>query len=583
MSTKKILSKVVKNGVEIHLPQNNVFVITEDKLTKTTTATKWVAPYNTDYYYTNYQISATAWVKWIEWALYTFMINTKTTASAYRNVRVQIWTGSYIPVMSSSWTILWWSSYFTKANDRIYQYSTRYESWGALHLITDSNTTYSSMSADEWKTGTATSARSLTAANLKAIIEYHAGNLHDNTKQNTLTAGEWITIDENNVISAEWWGGGADVETVNALIDWKLWNYDTLFKIEDWLYKILNELDDKDNLWLESGDTRADIVWNATNMSKVSHSRAVMTKVVNSPYAIGLIVNSSNGMKEVSECWNSMTIIASNTDSAISYLTSPYVNTYINTAIVQDAFNYENLIPYMPDSLFTSMYLEDSTKVAEIPTNSELKDRLNKMTPDALLPAIFYRTNLSGYSTFESLCQNSSAIVTLMNNTNAMIIVNNHTEAKAIFEQYSIYNISVVASNPSMLASCLKNADWVAYFSSSEHNAELQSEKTNLYNTVVNNSSYFTQYTRTYQDWVTSLNNSTKVSNAIVFFAWWYWSSTSQYSNMFHSNWVQAVSANTYYRPSSVSATQLSWVSFSNATFTETGDWYAAIAVYTAN
>jgi hypothetical protein len=52
---------------------------------------------------------------------------------------------------------------------------------------------------------------------------------------------------------------------------------------------------------------------------------------------------------------------------------------------------------------------------------------------------------------------------------------------------------------------------------------------------------------------------------------------------MFHSNWVQAVSANTYYRPTSVSATQLSWVSFSNATFTETGDWYAAIAVYTAN
>lgn len=192
MSTKKILRKIVKNGVEMHLPQNNVFVITEDKLTKTTTATKWVAPYNTDYYYTNYQISATAWVKWIEWALYTFMISTKTTDSAYRNVRVQIWTGSYIPVMSSSWTILWWSSYFTKANDRIYQYSTRYESWGALHLITDSNTTYSSMSADEWKTGTATSARSLTAANLKAIIEYHAGNLHDSTK-----------ADKNNVLELD--------------------------------------------------------------------------------------------------------------------------------------------------------------------------------------------------------------------------------------------------------------------------------------------------------------------------------------------------------------------------------------------
>ena len=217
MSTKKILRKIVKNGVEMHLPQNNVFVITEDKLTKTTTATKWVAPYNTDYYYTNYQISATAWVKWIEWALYTFMINTKTTASAYRNVRVQIWTGSYIPVMSSSWTILWWNSYFTKANDRIYQYSTRYESWGALHLITDSNTTYSSMSVAEWQTGTATSARSLTAANLKAIIEHHAGNLHDSTKQDTLTPGDGITIDENNVISSSWWGAIVDFVNWSAL------------------------------------------------------------------------------------------------------------------------------------------------------------------------------------------------------------------------------------------------------------------------------------------------------------------------------------------------------------------------------
>ena len=381
----------------------------------------------------------------------------------------------------------------------------------------------------------------------------------------------------------DWWGGGdLSVAWANALVDFKLWNFDTLFKLDSGLYKILNWLDEEDNLWLTAWETRDDIVANSTSMSMISHSRAVMNYVVNSPYAIGLVVNNSGAMKEVSECWISMVVIASNNNSAVSYLTSPYVDTYINTAIVQDAFNWDNLIPYMPDSLFTTIYLEDSIKVAEIPTNSVLKDRLNQMTPDALLPAIFYWTNLSGYSTFESLCQNSSALSTLMNNTNAMIIVNNHTEAKAIYDNYAIYNISVVASNPSLLASCLKNADWVAYFSSSAHNAELQSEKTNLYNTVVNNSSYFTQYTRTYQDWVASLNNSTKVSNAIVFFAWWYWSSTSQYSNMFHSNWVQAVSANTYYRPSSVSATQLSWVSFSNATFTETGDWYAAIAVYTA-
>lgn len=335
---------------------------------------------------------------------------------------------------------------------------------------------------------------------------------------------------------------------------------------------------------MESGDTRADIVWNATNMSKVSHSRAVMSKVVNSPYAIWLVVNSSNAMKEVSECWNSMTIIASDTDSTISYLTSPYVNTYINTAIVQDAFNWDNLIPYMPDSLFTTMYLEDSTKVAEIPTNSVLKDRLNQMTDDALLPAIFYRTNLSGYSTFQSLCNNSSAVNTLSSNTNAMIIVNNNDEAKGIFDESTYYNISFVANNAQMLNKAVKDSDWIAYFTSSDHNSELQAQVVNMYNTVVNNSSYFTQSTRTYQDWVSSLNNSTKVANAIVFTACGYWSSaSSQKTNVFHANGVQAHSGSENYRPTSVSASTVNCVSFTNCTFTETGDWYAAIAVYTAN
>lgn len=650
MTNKNIVEKFIQNGVELEVPTPKVYIIDESMVTVSTTKTYWEAPYNTSYYYTNIVVNENAWIQWEEWAIYVFLIDTTmVVASAYRNIRIKIWSnGTYIPLMSAWNAILAGSSYFTKSRMDLYVYKTIHQSWWALHLNND--TSYSAMSVAEWQTGTATSARTMRADYLKQIIEYHAWNLdsnyHDSSKYdasnpNGYTSNQWTitgitmngaskgtsgvvdlwtvitshqnikTINGNTMTGSwnvsinavpSWWttwqvltknanwygwedsaGGGMDMETINAIIDWKLWNYDTLFKLESWLYKILNDLDSEDNLWLTSGETRADIVGSATNMSKVSHSRAVMSKVVNSPYAIWLVVNSSNAMKEVSECWNSMTIIASDMDSAVSYLTSPYVNTYINTAIVQDAFNWENLIPYMPDSLFTTMYLEDSTKVAEIPTNSELKDRLNKMTPDALLPAIFYRTNLSGYSTFESLCQNSSAIQTLMNNTNAMIIVNNNDEAKAIYEQYSIYNISIVASNPSMLASCLKNADWVAYFSSSEHNSELQSEKTNLYNTVVNNSSYFTQYTRTYQDWVTSLNNSTKVSNAIVFFAWWYWSSTSQYSNMFHSNWVQAVSANTYYRPTSVSATQLSWVSFSNATFTETGDWYAAIAVYTAN
>lgn len=153
---------------------NNVFIITEDDVTVSTDDTKWVAPYNTSYGYTNIDISANAGIEWREWAIYTFDVDTEmVVASAYRNVRVKIWNWTYIPVM---WTTaaLSWSSYFTKTNIRQYQYSTKYEAGWALHLFTDSNTTYSAMSVSEWKTATATSVRWMRSDYLKQIIKYHA-------------------------------------------------------------------------------------------------------------------------------------------------------------------------------------------------------------------------------------------------------------------------------------------------------------------------------------------------------------------------------------------------------------------------
>ena len=152
---------------------NNVFIITEDDVTVSTTQEYWVEPYNTSYYYTNIDISANAGIEWREWALYTFVVDTEmVVASANRNVRVKIWTWAYIPVMWSS-AILAWSSYFVKTQTRCFQYSTKYQSWWALHLITDSNTTYSAMSVSEWKTGTATTSRTVRADYLKQITEYH--------------------------------------------------------------------------------------------------------------------------------------------------------------------------------------------------------------------------------------------------------------------------------------------------------------------------------------------------------------------------------------------------------------------------
>ena len=196
-----VLKKFINNWIEYNLPNPKVFVITEDDVTVTTTDEYWVAPYNTSYYYTNIDISASAGIEWIEWAIYTFVVNTEmVVASAYRNVRVKIWNWNYIPVMWSS-AIIAWSSYFTKANTRQYQYTTKYESWWALHLFTDSNTTYSAMTEAKAKAWTETTARSITAAVLKTAILYHAATLHDSTKQDALTAWNNIDITSNTISS----------------------------------------------------------------------------------------------------------------------------------------------------------------------------------------------------------------------------------------------------------------------------------------------------------------------------------------------------------------------------------------------
>lgn len=159
---------------------NNVFIVKECDTCTTYTWTKWVAPYNTCYCYTNICINPDSWIEWKEWAIYTFDIDTKMIAtSACRNVRVKIGDGDYIPVMWTS-CILGWSNYFTKANIRQYQYSTKYQSCGALHLFTDSNTTYSAIGTAEIDAGTCTCARTITAANLKYAIQCWDGNVVSN-------------------------------------------------------------------------------------------------------------------------------------------------------------------------------------------------------------------------------------------------------------------------------------------------------------------------------------------------------------------------------------------------------------------
>ena len=147
--------KVIKDWNKKISDLQNTFIITEADVTVSTSEDMWVAPYNTSYKYTNIDITNPN-IEWKEWAIYTFVVDTEmVVASAYRNVRVKIWNGAYIPVM---WTTaaLAWSSYFTKTNIRQYQYTTKYESWWALHLFTDANTTYKTMTAAQATAWTST-------------------------------------------------------------------------------------------------------------------------------------------------------------------------------------------------------------------------------------------------------------------------------------------------------------------------------------------------------------------------------------------------------------------------------------------
>lgn len=154
--------------------EQNLFIITEDIVTVSTSEDMWVAPYSTSYKYTNFDIDANSGIEWKEWAIYTFVVNTEmVVASAYRNVRVRIGNWAYIPVMGTTAAISG-SSYFAKTAIRQFQYTTKYESGWALHVFTDSNTTYKAMTEAQATAWTATTALTITPAVLKWAITTHA-------------------------------------------------------------------------------------------------------------------------------------------------------------------------------------------------------------------------------------------------------------------------------------------------------------------------------------------------------------------------------------------------------------------------
>lgn len=171
----------------------------------------------------------------------------------------------------------------------------------------------------------------------------------------------------------EWWGGSSDLDigAVNALIDMKLWDYDSLFSVTNWLYQILNSIDTEDEIWLSSWDTRAEIVADDTSMSLISHCYAVMCYIANSTVAMSTILADASATNEISECWNSITIIAESQLASDLYLASVnWITSLFTYQTAQDAFftTTARKTQIVSDNLM--VIVNDDTLLAQLNTDS---------------------------------------------------------------------------------------------------------------------------------------------------------------------------------------------------------------------
>ena len=298
-------------------------------------------------------------------------------------------------------------------------------------------------------------------------------------------------------------GGGVDAAAVNSLIDARLYAYNRVFSLKSWLYKILNEMDEEDELGLTAGETWEDIVANSTSINLISHSFSVMVMLASSEYALNIVKTDTTAMGQLLECWNSVL--------ALEYILN-------NTDAINDILEYWDIEEFIDTTLSD---IKDNAKVMEI-------------------------------------------------------LANNETAVNYIITNY----FSTITTSSITLKSFISSKVAVAALTTSTNNSKLQSNVTALYNLVTGDSTNFKQITRTYQDGVANLNNSTKVANSIVFVATGYYSSSSGRTIVWHANGVQAKNAGKTYRPTSVTASNCDAVSFKNCTFTESSNGYAAIAVY---
>lgn len=544
----KPISNATQEALDLKMnkAEKRLFVITEDMVTVSKDSTKWVAPYNASYWYTNITIDSNAWVQRIEWAFYHFEVNTEmVVASAYRNVRVRIWDWAYIPMKNRANSILAGSSYMTKWRTQFFAYKTVYESWGALHLSVD--TSYSAMSVAEWNTWTATSGRVMRADYLKQIIKHHSvddtafwdswngetdiapsknavydklksietdiSNKANNSDVVKLTGDQTIdwkkTFSTSPVVPSKSTEAGDNPTTIatekqvknvkDSIGGWtltllygddeELWtfwanqstnktikipawssineltenfvrtmifswvkDFDNVFRASSWLYRILNAMDENDNLWLTEWEVWEDLVSSSTSMSMISHSFSVMTAIASSEIAMTELLSNNNAVKEVSECWNSIYIIANSSLARDMYLNSEYWIT--------------NLFTYMPamDAFFedydTKVYLIN-TYIMTIVNNNDI---LQMLYSDSIVESAIANSTEAiitiawNYDKLNIVKDDTVIRWAIAWNSNAIILITSDTNKLNLMKWYSDIT-NAIAVNQTALVNIASNTD----------------------------------------------------------------------------------------------------------------------------
>lgn len=229
------------------------------------------------------------------------------------------------------------------------------------------------------------------------------------------------------VIPPWWWGGGSwlDRSEVNAMIDVKIRDYDNVFTTTTGLYKILNAMDEEDELWLTEWDTWADIVSDQSSMNLISHSWSVMTMIASSEIAINEILGDSDALSEIVDSWVSMQVLA-NSELAINILFS--------------------------DSDALSAILNSSVAIDAVVTSDIAIEQLLK---NQTLSSSTWSTLFSNTAFASAVCANDTYLWYCANNLNATIWLMANTAWNSVLADYS--KIDIFLSNSTCNSYILAN------------------------------------------------------------------------------------------------------------------------------